>query len=240
MELVTRNFENAADIIREMRIAIECGNLLVEEAPGMDRVCVEARYDADNRFDCRVDGGIFWLECRVRKNFMTRCRTEICIKVPAGLQLENLDAEVGLGQAQFQLEHCRSDRIRLDVGAGNCRFSGIQRVGLFSAKVGTGEIKMNGIHAETMCADCGVGSFSMKGTVDGDLTVNCGLGSCKIELAGNESDYHYKLSCGLGSVKINGATARKWISSSRTGIHKQPKGLISLENGLGSIDVSIA
>lgn len=240
MEVITKKFETAAEVIREMRISVDCGSLWMEEAPDIEQITVEARLEEYDRFDCRVDGGIFWLDCRMRKSFHSRCRTRIWIRVPSGFHLKNLDAKIGVGETEFKLGQCLADTIRLDVGAGKCRFSGIQNVDGLSVVVGTGEIKMDGICAGTVSAGCGVGSFQMKGSVERDLTVNCALGSCRIALAGNESDYNYKLSCGMGSIKVNGASAHQFISKSHVGLKKQAKGLICLESGLGSIDVAIA
>ena len=117
---------------------------------------------------------------------------------------------------------------------------------------GIGEIKLNGIEAqsisiETGISSCyldivtqylhletGIGEATVVGTVNGDISLSAGIGDVHMDLNGNPDEYHHDVSQGLGVIRING---NSYLGTASNDTNRPYT--ITVDGGIGSVDINI-
>lgn len=113
------------------------------------------------------------------------------------------------------------DKFKMSIGAGELNCYNITNIEQLFINIGAGEGTFNGIAAEyvemnvgagdgnvenaifgSTNFNVGVGDLDVYASITGDVNIDCGVGDMDVELAGEYSDYNYKITVGLGEVSI--------------------------------------
>lgn len=227
------------DTVTNLRLEIDCAGIRLEHAGDFNEISVEIRNGEQGEFSCLQDGDNLTIRYKMWRNIISRCDTEILVRIPKEKIFDHVWADIGAGSADFYNTriHCRF--LHLEVGAGKILAGSLRVEEWLEVSVGAGSVSFRNTDAANMKVDCGVGQFYMEGQVEKSLTVNCGVGKCEMRLAGRECDYNYDISCGLGKVRVNDSLSCHLGAKQQTR-NSGAQGNITLSAGLGKIDLSIA
>ena len=128
------------------------------------------------------------------------------------------------------------DKIELSLGAGEISSETALQVGKLEIELGAGQIILDSVAANTLDAEVGMGSLNYTGDIGNKANVECAMGSVELELAGEETDYNYRLQVAAGEVGI-GKRSYGGVAG-ETRIDNNAAKEIEVECAMGSIDIS--
>lgn len=205
--------------IKKLDINIKYGMLTIE-THSEDYIAVTTT-QADSDFKCKKSGNTLKIEDKRREYLGGILYNEyegsyVHVFVPEDMFFEEIDIEVGAGDANVETLNCAD--ISIEVGAGT--FTGQNIISNKKAKfeVGAGRMDIMELKSKETKLENGVGETIISGTIAGDMTINCGVGSVQLDILGAESDYNYDIDRGIGTIRIgeiefSGLTGRKRIDN---------------------------
>lgn len=230
-------YEYAITGITNLDLDISAAELSFVEGTKKDSMVVRL-YDCQGRYyEGGASGDTLKIKYKQEHDFYDNAE-QIVIEIPAGMQFEKMDLDIGATDAEFMLKDVSCDTLLLDVGAGNIVADEFVVKEYMEANAGVGNVEINGGSYRDISLECGMGNFSMEGTLEGNLVAECGMGSMELKLKGDAAAYNYDLSCGLGELNVNG-TKYSSIAGSHKVKNEGAIGTISLECGMGSLDLVI-
>ena len=222
--------------IRKMDLDIGAAALIFKNGTDSEKVKVTLKDGKRRYYEVGMSGDTLEIEYDINNHLHHHNNTEIIVEIPAGMELDEMDLDIGAADVEINLDDVTCKKMKLDVGAANLIANEFHVTEMFDVSVGAGNVEIDGGTYEDVKIDCGVGNFEMAGTVAGDMDADCGLGNMSLVLNGAKEDYNYKLTCGMGSIEIDGHTY-----SSISGSHKETNpganGTIDLDCGMGGIEV---
>lgn len=142
---------------------------------------------------------------------------EVTIYIPQGMEWDKVELYVGAGTAD--IEDIRARKLSVNVGAGEASLENARVTETFTASVGMGQLKFDGV------TDC-------------DMEISCGMGQIQLELNGKAhyEDYNYDISCAAGNVEIGhmnfaGVGVKRTIDNN-SGKH------VDVDCGMGEVEIS--
>ncbi len=134
-------------------------------------------------------------------------------------------------------ENMKLEKLRLFLGAGNCRSKEISLAcENGTIDVGAGNLQINSLDSEKINVRCGMGNISYQGSVKGHSNIDCGMGNVSLTLKGNPSDYSYDIKLGLGDFKFNN---EKKSGVCKTFANEVKENHFSVNCGMGSVSIKI-
>lgn len=182
--------------------------------------------NASEKVKIDVVGGVLKIS-EIGNNFWkNKFKNSIILYIPKGINLEELDIEIGAGT--IYIDGIASRYFELDQGAGNvdiesCEFKKAHIEG------GAGRIDIRDSSLNDLNFSSGVGSTSIDGWITGDTELDCGVGSLVLDIHGSREDYRLDIDRGLGSIKVDGTEDY----SSGNG-----KNYLKVDGGVGSIHIN--
>lgn len=177
---------------------------------------------------------------------------DICLYLPAGMNLNTIDLEMGagnldtisltaneidmeIGAGNFVIEKIQGSDLYICVGAGNAEIGEIT-AGTVSIEAGAGEIIIDNISARELQAEAGAGNIQVVGSVDGNIDIECGMGNVELLLKGEAESYNYQIESALGNLSIDGSEYGGIINERN--INNGSSRVIDIECATGNIDIS--
>ena len=233
----------AVSDIDKMDLDIGAVALALVTGEDTEHVVVTLKNGKDRYYDVGLDGNTLDIEYEVEHTWLFDSNdidndAEIIIEIPAGMNIETMDMDIGAADVQINLTDVNCGKLLLDVGAASVVANEFNVTELLDVTVGAGDLEINGGSYEKVKIDCGVGNCELSGTVKEDLTVDCGLGNTILKLEGKRDDYNYKLSCGMGSLMVNGDQYSD-IAGSHNVTNDGAIGTIDIDCGMGNVEVEI-
>lgn len=222
--------------IKKMDLDIGAAALIFKNGTDSEKVKVTLKNGKSRYYEVGMSGDTLEIEYDVDNHLHHNNKAEIIVEMPAGMELNEMDLDIGAADVEINLDDVTCKKMKLDVGAANLIANEFHVTEMFDVSVGAGNVEIEGGTYEDVKIDCGVGNFELAGTVAGDMDADCGLGNMSLVLTGEKEDYNYKLTCGMGSIEIDGHTY-----SSISGSHKETNpgatAMINLDCGMGGIEV---
>lgn len=227
----------AAAEIENLRLDVNAAVIDFKEGTDDENVVVKLYRIHESYYDNKVENGTLTVEYDTKHHYRTNNHAKIIIEIPAGMQFDIVDLNIGAADAEIGGLSCKE--LTLYIGAGELTTTGFTVTEKMTVSLGAGALDIGGGTYKDVSLDCGVGELYMAGTVNGNLVADCGIGEVELELLGkNEEDYNYKISCGLGEVEVNGKSYSN-LSGSYQATNDGAVGTVDLDCGMGSIDVEI-
>lgn len=167
-----------------------------------------------------------------------KANMKLVIEIPAGMNFDDIDIDMGAVNARFELEDVSCNTLRMDVGAANVVADAFHVKELLDVSVGAGNLEILDGTYEKIKLSCGMGSLNMQGAVSGDVKAECGMGDMNIRLEGNPDAYDYELSCGMGNMVVNGVKY-SGIAGEHQIKNEGATGTVDVDCGMGSVDFTI-
>lgn len=201
-----------AQDVKKLDIDLKYGTLTIEKS-NTDEIKVEVKKN-NGDFETTLENGTLKLKDN-RKNGVSSKGYDISLKLPKGIELEQIKIENNAGTLESSDIALNTKKMDVKVDAGETLFENISTKD-FRLEVGAGNADIDKLDAENIDIDCGVGNI--------DLV-----------LLGKEDDYNYKVDCGLGNIDVNNQSYTSLGKSNeiRNGALKD----ISLKCGVGNITV---
>ncbi|MDR2546510.1 MAG: DUF4097 family beta strand repeat-containing protein [Lachnospiraceae bacterium] len=160
-----------------------------------------------------VDGFDYSSSWHNRRSNNLRSINTITLYVPAGIVLDEMEVEVGVGS--MEMTELTLNRL--------------------TASVGVGALDMIRMTARQLDLSVAVGAASFSGSVNGNVTVSCDIGSASLHINGSQSDFDYDLSCSLGAISAGDISLAGMNSERRVDNRADKK--MTLTTSIGSISV---
>ena len=137
---------------------------------------------------------------------------KMTLYIPEGKSLENMDIEMGIGEAHI-------DNMVTDA---------------FELKGGVGEVVINNLVSQDTDTKIGVGDVKIQGDLKGKTSIEGGIGSFYLELVGAEKEYNYNIKKGLGETRINNRTYEGFGDTTED---NDAANQITIDSGIGEIKI---
>lgn len=146
-------------------------------------------------------------------------------------------SDITLAAGTLTIEGLRSDKIHLEVAAGDSKAYKMEAESEFACSVGAGKLEISDSSFGHSSFEVGAGKLSCSNTtINGNIDLECGMGATSLNLNNPKDNFIYEVECGLGSVDIDGehigGSVEKTIGD------KEAPYTADIECGLGSINVS--
>lgn len=235
-----KSMQFALSDVKDLKLDVEAAEIAVKEAESTDQITVTIDHGKEKYYSCSLDGNVLKVKYDTENHFMTNNYHGplITISIPKGASFGTLDFDIGAAETEINVSELICETLKIDVGAGTLEaeeFSVSQKADI---TIGAGTVDIDGGEYGELKLDCGMGTFDMNGKVNGDIKGHCGMGTVALELKGEKDNYNYDLSCGMGELKVNDKNYSS-ISGSHKEKHQDAIGTISLDCGMGSVDVQI-
>lgn len=144
--------------------------------------------------------------------------SKIEIRIPADFLWEEISAEFGAGDFQFEAIH--TDNMKVNLGAGKLMIEALSCNTSFACEVGAGQaILTDAALSGDAQAKIGAGELKFEGRITGNLKAECAMGNLELCISDSTgSDHNYALECAAGNINIgdtsySGLAARKDIDN---------------------------
>lgn len=258
--LVSDSISFNGEDIKSLNIHVQVGLLTILEG---DEFRVEWRNIPEDRFSCRTDSGVLYVEEYWQDSWVygitsrfDDLKPEIYIYVPAGFVAESADIYVAAGMChvygleverayfnvdvgELLVQELKADTMNVVLSGG--RFQG-EDVTAKSAEISVdvGELRMLGLWTDDCSLSVQAGTAYMHGALTGRGSFAADVGTIGLDLEGSRDDYNITVDADIGSVSIDG-------ESFAGSVHRELPGAnynsgngsdITLQCGLGEITLS--
>lgn len=224
---------------KNLDIDISAAEIVFTESERNDAVVVTLHNCRENDYTGEVIGDTLHIEYEWENAvYHGDNHAKIMIAIPAGMEFDDIDIDMGAANAIFELADVSCNTLRMDVGAANVTAEEFYVKELLDVSVGAGNLEISDGTYENIKLSCGMGSLNMQGAVSGNVTASCGMGDMNIRLEGNPEAYNYKLSCGMGDMTVNGVKY-SGIAGEHRIKNDGATGTVDVDCGMGNVDFSI-
>lgn len=142
------------------------------------------------------------------------------------------EAEIETGAGRVTIESLYTDRLNLDVGAGDMSAAKLYAVSKAEINGGAGRMIISDGVLNNAKIDMGVGALEFTGRLTGGCSLNCGIGKAALTLYGKSDDYTIRLDKGVGKAYIDGKEA----ASEET--FGSGSNFLDIDGGIGEISIA--
>ncbi len=153
----------------------------------------------------------------------------VTLSVPADMTFDY--AELDMGAGVLTVSTMRTERLDLDLGAGEANISELYVLGACEIDSGAGELNIVSAEMERLSLNHGVGEVNIKALLSGNSEFDCGVGELNLTLVGAREAFKLDVDKGLGTVSVGGEA----LSS---GIHGNGDIRIDIDSGIGAVNIS--
>ena len=143
------------------------------------------------------------------------------------------EADISTGAGKLTLKGLSTERLELDLGAGESDISGLTVSRSADVDGGAGRISIKESLITSLEFDMGIGEVDISAALSGDNDLDCGVGDLDLELIGVKDSYSVRASKGIGSFTVNGSS----VSDGETLGSGDIK--VNIDSGVGSVRVTL-
>lgn len=177
--------------VRDMEIEVGAGKLEVYYA---DVEKIQVKQEGVKKFSCYVEDGTLYIEGN-NNLWKSRSVGKIVVQIPKDIVFDEVDMEIGAGQAT--IKDLAANSVNIEVGAGEAHLTSLDTKEL-DASTGAGSLYVELIDSETdysYDAECDIGQIMIGKTSIGGFG-----GSRNVENPGARK--YMDLECGIGQIEI--------------------------------------
>lgn len=204
-------FSNDSDIIGENRVHelsdlsnienlnIDIGAAALEIKTG-EAFSVESNH---KYLKVRVKNGTLVIEDEHRPIRMNSAKgAQVNLTVPEGFSFNR--AEIEMGSGNLKVESLCTNKLSMDLGAGETIFENLTVANQTEITTGVGQFSILGGSISELDFSMGIGDVFLKIELLEEGEFDCGIGKAEIVLLGTKEDYSVSVSKGMGSAKVDG------------------------------------
>lgn len=141
------------------------------------------------------------------------------------------EVEIATGAAKLTVEVLSTDKLELNLGAGDVRFAQLDVTSDAEIEGGAGQITVESGSIRNLTLEMGVGELNLTAALLGNSDLEFGVGESNVTLLGSAADYRVSVEKGIGSVCIDGKDA-----SGFSGGNGQNR--VEIEGGIGAVNIA--
>lgn len=163
----------------------------------------------------------------INKNFAKT--SKLILYLPSKYTLKKLDIVGGAGQ--ISLNDITTEKLKLELGAGNTKITNLDVKSNSSIEGGAGNLNIKNSTLNNLDLDIGVGNVTLEAKILGKNKIEAGIGNLNIKLLAKKQDYQIKASKGIGKITIADSSIKDDESIGKG------QNYLELEGGIGNITV---
>ena len=149
-----------------------------------------------------ADGTLAIKEDRPAFGFSTE-GVQVILTVPENFTFEKTAISTGAGMVK--VDTLSSQRLSLDLGAGEVDIGTLTATDRASINGGAGELRIDGGELADLDLNIGVGEADLESRLTGNCSIDYGVGELNLTLTGTPDDYCITLDKGVGKATLDGA-----------------------------------
>ncbi len=228
----TSPFGNAVDENNTYVVTQDINELDIEiSAAALDIVYAdEFRVESNLKYIKVTDNGRC-LKVSETKRFSVHT-DKIYIKVYIPRDASFYKADISTGAGKVKIEALKTERLSLDIGAGDVEIDMLAVSKSADIEAGTGRLAVDKGTLANADIELGVGEVSITSAFSGRCDIDSGIGNTDITIIGNNDDYKFDVNSGIGKVTVGGQII--------SGDSKFGNGtnIINLDCGIGNVNVN--
>ncbi|MBE6666245.1 MAG: DUF4097 domain-containing protein [Ruminococcaceae bacterium] len=180
----------------------------------------------------KVKNGTLVIEDATPSFLKNREGAHVILTVPSGFFFDRAEIETGAGN--LTVESLCTEKLRMDLGAGETVFEDLRVTKQAKIETGFGKVSVLGGSVAGLEFGVGVGDVFLTFELTEDSEFECGIGNAEIVLLGSKENYTVSVETGIGSATVDG----KSVSNDE----EVGNGAVSLEiqGGIGNIQIAFA
>ena len=156
-------------------------------------------------------------------------RTEVKVYLPEKIRLTDIEIDTGAGKVD--IEYLKTERLRLELGAGLTEIAYVEATERAEIESGAGALEIRDGKLKDLNLKHGAGKCSITASILGTSKLDAGVGRVELSLTGAEKDYRFVVDKGIGTVTINHNSVED------DEVYGSGDNLIKLESGVGSVEI---
>ncbi len=182
--------------IRNLDIEIGGGSLTIFEEGDTFKL------EKEGSLSCQyyVEGDTLYLK---QRGGISSGKEDVCLTltIPAGLQLEKADIQMGAGECVTMGNLAVKD-MEIEVGAGQAVLEKVEAEE-FSAEIGAGELTVQTLNTRDCDAEVSMGSIYVEsGVISGNLDAEVSMGEVDFNLSDSYDNHSYAVDCAMGEITV--------------------------------------
>lgn len=153
------------------------------------------------------------------------------ITIPKDIVFDNVSIETGAGKVDIESINAKTLELELGLGATVIKEANVSENTKLQSGVGSFVVKSGSLN--NLDAEMGVGSVKLSTNILGNCKIEAGVGAVNLNIPNTIDNYTFRVEKGIGAVKIDS------VSLSDGAIYGAGTNKISLEGGIGSINVKL-
>ena len=178
-----------------------------------------------------ADGTLAIKEDRPAFGFSTE-GVQVILTVPENFTFEKTAISTGAGMVK--VDTLSSQRLSLDLGAGEVDIGTLTANDRASINGGAGELRIDGGELADLDLNIGVGEADLESRLTGNCSIDYGVGELNLTLTGTPDDYCITLDKGVGKATLDGAKMSEDI------VYGNGETSIEIDGGVGAMKIEFA
>ena len=209
-----------------------------------DEIFVDVDYAKENgksNVKMHMEGDTLQIEetekdsARIRHKESISITIEIPARVIGELWLEKIELEQENGNIYMDAP-LTAEKIKIKVEKGECIASApLTATDKIEIEVGAGNGTFDSLESKSLKAEAGMGTMAATRVSTEDISMECGMGEIEFHVVGKESDYSYQMKCGIGTIEV-GDSSYSGLAGEKK-IKNPGSKKMDVECGMGSIFV---
>ena len=175
-----------------------------------------------------ADGTLAIKEDRPAFGFSTE-GVQVILTVPENFTFEKTAISTGAGMVK--VDTLSSQRLSLDLGAGEVDIGTLTATDRASINGGAGELRIDGGELADLDLNIGVGEADLESRLTGNCSIDYGVGELNLTLTGTPDDYCITLDKGVGKATLDGAKMSEDI------VYGNGETSIEIDGGVGAMKI---
>lgn len=154
---------------------------------------------------------------------------QVILTVPENFTFEKTAISTGAGMVK--VDTLSSQRLSLDLGAGEVDIGTLTATDRASINGGAGELRIDGGELADLDLNIGVGEADLESRLTGNCSIDYGVGELNLTLTGTPDDYCITLDKGVGKATLDGAKMSEDI------VYGNGETSIEIDGGVGAMKI---
>ena len=143
-------------------------------------------------------------------------------------------AAISTGAGTVKIDTLSSQRLSLDLGAGEVNIGTLTATDRASINSGAGELRIGGGELAGLELNIGVGEADLESRLTGNCSIDYGVGELNLTLTGTLDDYCITLDKGVGEATLGGTKMSDDV------VYGDGETSIEIDGGVGAMKIEFA
>ncbi|MBR4062617.1 MAG: DUF4097 family beta strand repeat protein [Clostridia bacterium] len=141
------------------------------------------------------------IKIKEKQGLFTVTNTDAFVEIfyPRGFEFDEVDIDSGAGQLGIQ--YLTTERLDLDLGAGNASLHSLTVTKEAEIDGGTGHLNFSSSYITGLDLDMGVGQLTINAVLNGNNHISLGIGETFCHFYGESEDYYLDVEKGVGEIE---------------------------------------